>query len=94
MKPLSPRDLACVSNLCAHGLSLLEIKLSCISPWLNQPFSHIPMQGNSRLMCVVKEGRAHTDWQTLIAHPGDRLFVLSDDAQQLRATLLDAACSN
>jgi hypothetical protein len=71
-KQVSPRDMASLRDLTAHGLSLVEVKISQVSVARGMAVKDIVLPENSRVLCVVPPG------QSPILQPEDQVLAADD----------------
>lgn len=82
--PLAPRDLSTLSLLKDHGLSLIEIKISQVSAAKGQLIDNVRLPENTRLLCVVRQGKPLLALHNLFLEERDSVFLLTDDEQAVR----------
>lgn len=82
---LTPRDLASLCDLKEHGLSLLEIKISKVSPVLGQQIGAIGVPQGSRAICVIRDGEPIFNLEALTILEGDMVYLLTDDEATIRS---------
>jgi Trk K+ transport system NAD-binding subunit len=81
---VSPRDVRCVNSLRERGVSLVEIKLTPMSPFTGYKGSDLPLPAEARLMCIARGEAALFDLQDTRLQVGDVLFVLCRDIKSVR----------
>ena len=82
---LAPRDLNSLSLLKQHGLSLVEIRISQVSFAKGQLLANIRLPESTRLVCVLRGGRAILELEAVFLEEKDSVFLLTDDESAVRA---------
>lgn len=82
---LTPRDLNSITVLKRHGLSLVEIKISKVSFAKGLLLSNVPLPAHTRLVCVVRGGRAIVDLEAVFLEEGDLLYLVTENERAVRA---------
>jgi Trk K+ transport system NAD-binding subunit len=87
MAVLSPRDVHCVTRLRERGVSLVEIKLTPMSPFLGQPLRMLPLPPDAHIMCLARgEDTLFQLGHTTLAC-NDVLFILCRQVRAVRQAL-------
>lgn len=81
---LAPRDLNNLSTLKGSGLSLVEVRISHVSLAKGQRLSSIPLPDNSRLVCVLRNGRPITELDAVFLEEKDSVYLITDDENTVR----------
>jgi hypothetical protein len=87
MTVLNPRDIRCITGLRDRGVTLVEIRVTCMFGWLHQPVGHLPLPPNSRVMCIGRGTEVLLDPPTVYLQEHDTLFLLTQDVRALRRAL-------
>ncbi|MDX2085148.1 MAG: hypothetical protein SFZ03_07155 [Candidatus Melainabacteria bacterium] len=81
---LSPRDLSSLFELKNRGFCLLEVKVSPVSSVRGRLIDSLAMPKNTRIICVVRQGRPILRLDSLFLMEGDTLYVLTDNEETVR----------
>lgn len=74
---LSPRDLLFLKNLTKHGLTLIEIKISPISPVVNHKISDITLPKDSIIVNIIRNNHSHFPSDEMILFAKDIVYILA-----------------
>lgn len=81
---LSPRDLMFLRNLNRNGLTLIELKVSPLSPAVGKKVSELVLPEGSMVINVIKKKRRHFPSEDIILHVGDIIyFIVKQEAEEL-----------
>ncbi|HEY9745337.1 MAG TPA: hypothetical protein V6C99_03880 [Oculatellaceae cyanobacterium] len=83
---LTPRDLNNLAILKSYGLSLVEVRISHVARAKGQLLSTIPLPDNTRLVCVLRNGRPITELDAVFLEEKDAIYLLTDDEHTVRET--------
>ncbi len=83
---LSPRDVNNLSTLKRNGLSLIEVKISQVSFARGHLLGNIRLPENTRLVCVLRNGKAIVDLDAVFLEERDSVYLLTDDEEMVRST--------
>ena len=81
---LTPRDLNNLSVLKVAGLSMVEVRISHVSYAKGQLLSTIELPDNTRLVCVVRNGRPITELDAVFLEEKDSVYLVTDDENSVR----------
>lgn len=81
---LTPRDLSSLSVLKSCGLSLVEVRISQVSFARGQLLSNIKLPENTRVVCVVRDGRAIVDLEAVFLEEKDAIYLVTDEETLVR----------
>ncbi len=74
---LSPRDLLFLKNLGKYGLTILEVKVSPISPVIGLPVTELPLPEKAMAINVIKGNQSYFPSDDLILDNGDIVYFLT-----------------
>ncbi|MEW5820551.1 MAG: TrkA C-terminal domain-containing protein [Cyanobacteriota bacterium] len=74
---LSPRDLLFLKKLTRYGLTIIEIKVSPISPVVGKKIYDLVIPDNSILVNVIKKNQSHFPSKDLVLENGDIVYFLA-----------------
>lgn len=83
---LTPRDVNNLAALKNSGLSLVEAKISQVACAKGQLLANISLPENSRLLCVMRQGRPILDLDVVFLEEQDAVYLLTDDEVAVRET--------
>jgi NhaP-type Na+/H+ and K+/H+ antiporter len=81
---LTPRDMNNVAMLKAHGFSIVEVKISQVSFAKGQLLSNIRLPENTRIVCILRNGKMITELEAVFLEEKDAIYLLTDDEQTVR----------
>lgn len=74
---LSPRDLLFLKNLAKHDLTLIEIKVSPISPVLGLTIAELSLPEKSLVINVIKGAESYFPSEDHVLEEGDLIYFLA-----------------
>ena len=74
---LSPRDLLFLKNLAKYGLTILEVKVSPISPVIGMPVTKLPLPEKAMAINVIKKNHSYFPSDDLILESTDIVYFLT-----------------
>lgn len=74
---ISPRDLLFLRNLSKYGLTIVEIKVSPISPVINKTLEEINLPQDSLVVNIIKDDCSYFPTDNTILNSGDILYILT-----------------
>lgn len=81
---LTPRDLNNLAVLKNVGVSLVEVRISHVSHAKGQLLNNIELPDNTRLACVVRNGRPITELDAVFLEEKDAIYLITDDENSVR----------
>lgn len=81
---LTPRDLNNLAVLKSTGVSLVEVRISHVSYAKGQLLSNIELPDNTRLVCVIRNGRPITELDAVFLEEKDSIYLITDDENSVR----------
>ncbi|MCE3235898.1 MAG: hypothetical protein K0Q50_2078 [Vampirovibrio sp.] len=85
---LTPRDLNNVTILKSHGLSLVEVKISQVSFAKGHLLNNIPLPENTRVVCVLRNGKAIVELDAVFLEEKDSIYLITDDEETVRQAFI------
>jgi NhaP-type Na+/H+ and K+/H+ antiporter len=83
---LTPRDVNNLLMLKRHGLELVEVRISQVSFARGQLLANIDLPENTRVLCVLRNGKPIVDLDAVFLEEQDCVYVLTDDETVVRET--------
>ena len=81
---LTPRDLASLADLKEHGLALLEIKISLVSPALGKRLEGVGLPYGTHAICVIRNGEPIFNLDALFLEEADVVYLITDNEASVR----------
>jgi NhaP-type Na+/H+ and K+/H+ antiporter len=81
---LTPRDLNNLAALKSAGISLVEVRISHVSHAKGQLLGNIELPDNTRLVCVLRNGRPITELDAVFLEEKDAIYLITDDENSVR----------
>ena len=81
---LTPRDISNITALKAHGLSIVEVKISQVSFAKGMLLANIPLPENTRITCVTRNNKPIVELDAVFLEEGDYIYFITDDEPAVR----------
>jgi NhaP-type Na+/H+ and K+/H+ antiporter len=83
---LTPRDISSLTVLKEHDLNLVEVKITPVSFAKGQLLSNIRLPEKTRIVAVLRQGRAITELDAVFLEERDSILLVTDDEKTVRET--------
>ncbi len=81
---VTPRDMANLTMLKELGLNLVDVRISHVSFAKGQLLGNIPLPSNTRVVCVIRNGKPIVDLQAVFLEENDFVYLITDDEMLVR----------
>lgn len=81
---VTPRDLNNLTMLKELGLSLVDVRISQVSFAKGQLLSNIALPENSRVVCILRNGKPIVDLEAAFLEENDFVYLITDDETLVR----------